>query len=67
MLKVDCICESLLNKRDINKLTKFLYKELPKEFPESETVLRAKATVAFHTANYTLLYHILESRDFSLQ
>jgi hypothetical protein len=64
---VDCICESLMNKLDIGKLQKFLYRELPDSAEESETVLRARAVVAFYTKEYKLLYQILESRNFSPQ
>ena len=31
---------------------------------ESDSILRAKATVAFHAGNYKELYTILENRDF---
>ena len=31
---------------------------------ESDSIMRAKATVAFHSGNYKELYSILETREF---
>ncbi|CAG4975238.1 unnamed protein product [Colias eurytheme] len=63
--QVQCMCEALQQKGDIEKLAAFLW-----SLPESqllcgnETVLRARALVAYHRGVYQELYAILETHTF---
>lgn len=64
--QVACVCEVLLNGGNIDRLARFLW-SLPAcdHLHKNESVLKAKATVAFHRNNYKDLYKILESYTFS--
>ncbi|XP_050680388.1 homeobox protein SIX2-like [Leptidea sinapis] len=63
--QVQCMCEALQQKGDIEKLAAFLW-----SLPENqllcghETVLRARALVAYHSGIYQELYAILETHTF---
>ncbi len=63
------VCETLEESGDIERLGRFLW-SLPvnpsacEALNKHESVLRARALVAFHTGNFKDLYHILESHKF---
>lgn len=63
--QVACICEALQQRADIKRLSQLL-RSLPSSdaISHSEAVLKAKATVAFHMANFVELYNILENHCF---
>jgi len=68
--QVDCICDSLQQREEIESLANFLSKwdterHMGAEKDLSDAVMRAKATVAFHTGNYRDLYAIMEGREFA--
>ncbi|CAK9805578.1 Homeobox protein SIX4 [Anthophora quadrimaculata] len=64
--QISCMCEALSQSRDIEKLTRFLWSLPPGELLRGgESVLMARATVAFHRGAYHELYSILESHPFS--
>ncbi|KAJ7416179.1 Homeobox protein SIX6 [Pitangus sulphuratus] len=64
------VCETLEESGDIERLGRFLW-SLPvapaacEALNKNESVLRARAIVAFHTGNYRELYHILENHKFT--
>ena len=63
------VCETLEESGDIERLGRFLWSMptnsiLWKSLNEHETLLRARAIVAFHTGNFRELYHILEKHHF---
>lgn len=68
--QVAAVCETLEESGDIERLARFLW-SLPVAHPnigelsKSESVLRARGIVAFHTGNFRELYHILESYKFT--
>lgn len=63
--QITCICETLQQSGDIEKLGRFLW-SLPNNelFRGHESVLRARAVVAFNRGTYHELYAILESHNF---
>lgn len=67
--QVAAVCETLEESGDIERLGRFLW-SLPVAHPnledlnKNESVLRAKAIVAFHMGNFRELYQILESVKF---
>ncbi|XP_073965888.1 homeobox protein SIX6-like isoform X1 [Choristoneura fumiferana] len=64
--QVQCVCEALQQKGDIEKLSEFLWSLPPSELLcKSETVLRARALVAYHTCVFQEVYAILEANSFS--
>ncbi|CAH8861412.1 unnamed protein product [Trichobilharzia szidati] len=66
-VQIICICETLQQRGDIERLEIFL-QTLPKwntHIHYLECIQVAKAIIAFHHEQYTQLYHILESRNFS--
>ncbi|XP_076279705.1 homeobox protein six4 isoform X2 [Lasioglossum baleicum] len=64
--QISCMCESLSQRRDIEKLTRFLWSLPPGELLRGgESVLVARAAVAFHRGACHELYSILESHPFS--
>lgn len=64
--QVACVCEVLLNGGNMDRLARFLWSLPPCDhLHKNESVLKAKATVAFHRGNYKDLYKILESYTFS--
>ncbi|XP_013418710.1 homeobox protein SIX6 [Lingula anatina] len=64
------VCETLEESGDIERLGRFLW-SLPvnpaacEALNKSESVLRARSLVSFHTGNFRELYHILESHRFT--
>src|SRR6218665_267565 len=64
--QVACVCEVLLTSGNIELLTRFLW-SLPAcdRLQKDESVLKARAVVAFHAGTYKELYRILESHQFS--
>ncbi|XP_050518069.1 homeobox protein SIX4 [Diabrotica virgifera virgifera] len=63
--QVQCMCEALQQRGDIEKLATFLW-SLPQSelLRGNESILRARAAVAFHRGSYHELYSILESHAF---
>ena len=67
--QVATVCETLEDSGDIERLGRFLW-SLPvahpniEELNRNESVLRAKAIVAFHMGNFREMYQILESAKF---
>lgn len=66
--QVLCMCEALQQKNDIEKLTTFLW-SLPTDdlMMNNESVLRARAVVAYHRNSFHELYALLESHCFSVK
>lgn len=66
--QITCICETLQQSGDIDKLGRFLW-SLPENdvLNGHEAVLRAKAVVAFYRGTYRELYNILESHNFDVK
>ena len=64
--QVACVCEVLQQSGNIERLARFLW-SLPAcdQLHKNESVLKAKAVVAFHRANFKELYKLLESHPFS--
>lgn len=64
--QVACVCEVLQQSGNIERLGRFLW-SLPacEHLQKNESVLKAKALVAFHRSNFKELYRILESHNFS--
>ncbi|XP_046974488.1 homeobox protein ceh-33-like [Vanessa cardui] len=63
--QVQCVCEALQQKGDIEKLAAFLWSLPTTELLRgNETVLRARALVAFHHGVFQELYAILEKHPF---
>ena len=69
-LQVSAVCETLEESGDIERLGRFLW-SLPvahpnvEELNKSESVLRARAIVAFHLGNFREMYNILENNKFT--
>ncbi|KAG6464457.1 hypothetical protein O3G_MSEX014525 [Manduca sexta] len=64
--QVQCVCEALQQKGDIEKLAAFLWSLPTSELLRgNETVLRARALVAYHRGVFQELYAILEAHTFS--
>lgn len=66
--QVACVCEVLQQGGDLERLGRFLW-SLPAcdRLHKNESVLQAKAAVAFHQEDFRELYRILESHQFSAQ
>ncbi|NP_001277017.1 SIX homeobox 1 [Saccoglossus kowalevskii] len=66
--QVACVCEVLQQSGNIERLGRFLW-SLPacEHLHKNESVLKAKAIVAFHRGNFRELYKILESNNFNPQ
>lgn len=64
--QVACVCEVLQQGGNLERLGRFLW-SLPAcdRLHKNESVLKAKAVVAFHRGNFRELYKILESHQFS--
>ncbi|KAE9535242.1 hypothetical protein AGLY_007975, partial [Aphis glycines] len=63
--QVSCMCEALQQSGDVERLARFLWYLPPSELLRGqETVLRARALVAFHRNAFHELYAILESQSF---
>ncbi|XP_020292877.1 homeobox protein SIX2-like [Pseudomyrmex gracilis] len=64
--QIACMCEALSQSQDIEKLSRFLWSLPPGELLRGgESVLMARAAVAFHRGAYQELYSILETHPFS--
>ena len=65
--QVACVCEVLQQGGNIDRLARFLW-SLPacEHLHKNESVLKAKAVVAFHRGNFKELYKIMESNTFSV-
>lgn len=63
--QIICICEALLQSESNDKLARFVC-SIPDNsvLNKDQTVLRARARVAYNYGNYKELYRIVESRDF---
>ncbi|XP_023310530.1 homeobox protein SIX1-like [Anoplophora glabripennis] len=64
--QVACVCEVLQQAGNVERLGRFLW-SLPAcdKLHNNESVLKAKAIVAFHRGNFKELYKLLESHTFS--
>ncbi|KAI4804727.1 hypothetical protein JOQ06_028547 [Pogonophryne albipinna] len=64
--QVACVCEVLQQGGNLERLGRFLW-SLPAcdHLHKNESVLKAKAVVAFHRGNFRELYKLLESHQFS--
>lgn len=64
--QVACVCEVLQQGGNIERLARFLW-SLPacEHLHKNESVLKAKAVVAFHRGNFRELYKIMESNNFN--
>ncbi|CAG5059864.1 unnamed protein product [Parnassius apollo] len=63
--QVQCVCEALQQRGDIEKLAAFLWSLPPSELLRgNDTVLRARALVAYHRGVFQELYAILEAHTF---
>ncbi|XP_028810707.1 homeobox protein SIX2-like [Denticeps clupeoides] len=64
--QVSCVCEVLQQSGSVERLGRFLW-SLPacEHLHRNESVLKAKAAVAFHRGNFRELYKVLEGHQFS--
>ncbi|XP_055388271.1 protein Optix [Condylostylus longicornis] len=68
--QVEIVCKTLEESGDIERLARFLW-SLPVALPNiheiinSESVLRARAVVAYHVGNFRELYAIIENNKFT--
>ncbi len=63
--QVACVCEVLQQSNSIERLARFLWSLPPCEhLHKNESVLKAKAVVAFHQRRFRDLYKILENNHF---
>lgn len=58
------MCEAIQQSGNVRRLADFLWKLPADSLIGGESVLRARARVAFHHGNYKELYNILESHIF---
>lgn len=64
--QVACVCEVLQQAGNVERLSRFLW-SLPQceKIQMNESVLKAKAVVAFHRGHFKELYRLLESTNFA--
>ena len=63
--QVACVCDALRQSGDIERLARFLWSLPPNELLSgTESVLKARAFVAFHRGRFREVYTILESHEF---
>lgn len=63
--QIACVCEALQQSGDVERLSRFLWSLPPSELLRSnESVLKARAVVAFHRSDFRDLYAILEGHNF---
>ncbi|XP_067943617.1 homeobox protein SIX6-like [Watersipora subatra] len=63
--QIACVCEALQQSGDVERLSRFLWSLPPSELLRSnESVLKARAVVAFHRSDFRDLYTILEGHNF---
>lgn len=66
--QIQCMCEALQQKGDIEKLATFLWSLPATELLKTnESILRARAIVAYHRGLFHELYILLETNCFSLK
>ena len=64
--QVVCVCEALRQEGNMERLARFLWTLPPDEtLQRNETVLRARAAVAYHQGNFKDLYNLLQGFNFS--
>ncbi|ETN68028.1 hypothetical protein AND_000140 [Anopheles darlingi] len=64
--QIQCMCEALQQEGDLEKLATFLWSLSPSDLISgNESLLRARALVAYHRGLYHELYAVLESHFFS--
>ena len=64
--QVACVCEVLQQSGNVERLSRFIWSLPPcEQIQQNESVLKAKAVVAFSRQNFKELYRILESHCFS--
>lgn len=63
--QVACVCDVLQQSGNIERLARFLW-SLPacEQIQKNESVLKARALIAFHQGNFAELYRIIESNNF---
>ena len=63
--QVACVCDALRQSGDLERLARFLWSLPPNELLNgTESVLKARAFVAFHRGRFREVYTILESHEF---
>lgn len=64
--QVACVCDVLQQSGNIERLARFLW-SLPacEQIQKNESVLKARALIAFHQGNFAELYRIIENNNFS--
>ncbi|XP_067848002.1 homeobox protein SIX4-like isoform X2 [Heptranchias perlo] len=63
--QVACVCEALQQGGNLDRLAQFLWSLPPSDLLRgNESILKARALVAFHQGRYKELYSILESHNF---
>ncbi|XP_067894891.1 homeobox protein SIX4a isoform X1 [Heterodontus francisci] len=63
--QVACVCEALQQGGNLDRLAQFLWSLPPSDLLRgNESILKARALVAFHQSRYKELYNILESHNF---
>ena len=64
--QVACVCDVLQQSGNIDRLARFLW-SLPacEQIQKNESVMKARALIAFHQGNFPDLYRMLESYNFS--
>ena len=63
--QVACVCDALRQAGDIERLARFLWSLPPNDVLHgSESVLKARAFVAFHRGSFREVYTVLESNEF---
>lgn len=64
--QVACVCDVLQQSGNIERLARFLW-SLPacEQIQKNESVLKAKALIAFHQGNFQELYRIIETNSFT--
>ena len=63
--QVACVCDALRQSGDLERLARFLWSLPPNELLNgTESVLKARAFVAFHRGRFREVYSILESHEF---
>lgn len=63
--QIACVCDALRQSEDIERLARFLWSLPPNDLLNgSESVLKARAFVAFHRGRFREVYSILESHEF---
>ena len=63
--QVVCVCEALRQEGNMERLAKFFMDFTPDEILQrNETVLKARAAVAYHQGNFKDLYNLLQGFNF---